>query len=185
MAKYKLWFSKPVKSDHNKNFWYFQNIHIKTTKIFSVRSSPDPPIFKKNCSPIQSWSGQNWLQSWSSPDLCSSLQCKHCTADLALCRPSRCACVFQRWAESPFSDSDSTPAPRFKTPAPAPKNFETSTLTPVDTPKTPKEFKLKRYCLFCLMRQDICRGYFAFNRTQMVEMVTRPAQYRETQHVEV
>jgi len=35
------------------------------------------------------------------------------------------------------------------------------------------------------MRQDICRGYFAFNRTQMVEMVTRPAQYRETQHVEV
>jgi len=36
-----------VKWDHNLNFWYFQNNHIKTTKIFSVWSSPDPPIFKK------------------------------------------------------------------------------------------------------------------------------------------
>jgi len=36
-----------VKSGHNFNFWYFQNNHIKTTNIFSVRSSPDPPIFKK------------------------------------------------------------------------------------------------------------------------------------------
>jgi len=26
---------------------YVQNNHIETTKIFSVRSSPDPPIFKK------------------------------------------------------------------------------------------------------------------------------------------
>ena len=54
MAKYTLPFSKPVKSDHNQNLWYFQNNHIKTTKIFSVRSSPDPPILKKKCSPIQS-----------------------------------------------------------------------------------------------------------------------------------
>ena len=36
-----------MKSDHNQNFWYFQNNHIKTTNIFSVRSSPDSPIFKK------------------------------------------------------------------------------------------------------------------------------------------
>jgi len=47
VAKYTLPFSKPVKSDHNLNFWYFQNNHIKTTKIFSFRSSPDPRIFKK------------------------------------------------------------------------------------------------------------------------------------------
>jgi len=42
----------------------------------------------------------------------------------------------QRWAESHFSDSDSAPAPCFKTPAP--KNFKTSTPTPVNTPKTSK-----------------------------------------------
>jgi len=35
------------------------------------------------------------------------------------------------------------------------------------------------------MRQNICRGYFAFNRTQVVEMVTWLAQYRKTQHVQV
>jgi len=35
------------------------------------------------------------------------------------------------------------------------------------------------------MRQNIRCGYFAFDRTQMVEMVTWLAQYRETQHVEV
>ena len=31
----------------------------------------------------------------------------------------------------------------------------------------------------------ICRGYFAFDRTQMVEVVTCQAQYRQTQNVEV
>jgi len=43
-------------------------LRIITSKqqIFSVRSRSDPPI-KKNCSPIQSWSGQIWLQSWCSP----------------------------------------------------------------------------------------------------------------------
>jgi len=48
--------------------------------------------------------------------------------------------LYQRWAESPFPHSDSTPAPGFKTPAPAPtpQNFETSTPTPVHTPKTSK-----------------------------------------------
>jgi len=35
------------------------------------------------------------------------------------------------------------------------------------------------------MRQIICRGYFAFDRIQMVEMVTWLEQYRETQRVEV
>jgi len=34
------------------------------------------------------------------------------------------------------------------------------------------------------MRQNICRGYFAFDRTQMVETVMWLAQHRET-HVEV
>jgi len=47
MAKYKLPFSKPVKLDHNCNFWYLENIYIKTTKIVSVRSGPDQPIFKE------------------------------------------------------------------------------------------------------------------------------------------
>ena len=87
------------------------------------------------------------------------------------------------WAGSHFSDSDS--APHFKTSAPTPKNFETSTLTHVNTPKPSKQPILKRYCLFYLMRQNICRGYFAFDRTQTVEMVTWLAQYRETQHIEV
>jgi len=48
-------------------------------------SQSDPVLirlFSKNCSPIQSWSGQNWLQSWSSPDPCSCLTCSaqhnHC-----------------------------------------------------------------------------------------------------------
>ena len=44
----------------SKNFLYFQNNHIKTTKIFSVRSSPDTPILKK-------------IAVRSSPALCSSL----------------------------------------------------------------------------------------------------------------
>jgi len=47
--------------------------HIKTIKFFPVWSSPDPPNFKNSCSPTQYWSGQNWLQSWSSLDPCSSL----------------------------------------------------------------------------------------------------------------
>jgi len=46
--------------------------------------------------------------------------------------------LYQRWEESHFSESDSTPAPRFKTPAPTSKNFEPSTPTPVKTPKTSK-----------------------------------------------
>jgi len=60
MAKYTLPFSKPMKSDRNKNFWHFHNNHIETTKIFSVRSSPDPRIFKK-------------IAVRSSPYPCSSL----------------------------------------------------------------------------------------------------------------
>jgi len=92
---------------------------------------------------------------------------------------------YQRWAESHFSDSDSAPAQCFKTLAPTPKSFETSTPTPVCTLKTSKYLILKRYCLFCLRRQNISRGYCAFDRTHMVEMVTWLAQYRETQHVEV
>ena len=67
----------------------------------------------------------------------------------------------QRWAESCIPDSDSAPAPRFKTPAPTPKIFETSTPTPVNTPKNSKS-------LFCLMMQNIHCGYFVFDRTQMV-----------------
>jgi len=35
------------------------------------------------------------------------------------------------------------------------------------------------------MTQNICCGYFAFDRTLIVEMVMGLAQYRETQHVEV
>ena len=34
--------------DWTTTFWYVQNNHIETKNIFSVRSSPDPPIFKKN-----------------------------------------------------------------------------------------------------------------------------------------
>jgi len=40
--------------------------------------------------------------------------------------------------EPHFSGSDSAPASGFKTPAPTRKKFETSTPTPVYTPKTSK-----------------------------------------------
>jgi len=42
-------------------------------KIITLKqkfSQSDPVVIRqisKNCSPIQSWSGQKWLQSWSSP----------------------------------------------------------------------------------------------------------------------
>jgi len=49
-----------------------------------------------------------------------------------------CEALRQRWAEPLFSDSDSPPAFDFKTPALTLKNFETSTPTPVNTPKTSK-----------------------------------------------
>ena len=71
VAKYTLPFSNPVKSDHNLNFWYFQNNHIKTTKIFSVRSSPDPPIFKK-------------IAVRSSPDPCSPLTASIFSTDFSM-----------------------------------------------------------------------------------------------------
>jgi len=67
--------SKPVKSDHNENCCYFQNNH-KTTKIFSVRSSPDPPIFKKiavRSSPDPTKISFSPDPARSSPDPCSSL----------------------------------------------------------------------------------------------------------------
>jgi len=35
------------------------------------------------------------------------------------------------------------------------------------------------------MKQNICLDYFAFDITQMVEMVMWTVQYRETRHVEV
>jgi len=57
-----------------------------TTKIFDIVrmitlqqqnfSQSDPVLirqFSRNCSSNQSWSGQNWFQSWSSPNACSSL----------------------------------------------------------------------------------------------------------------
>ena len=61
------------------------------------------------------------------------------------------------------------------------KNFPLLlTPTPVNTPKTSKWLILKIYCLFCLMKQNICCGYFAFDGTQIAEMVTWLAQYRDT-----
>ena len=80
MAKYTLPFSKPVKSDHNSNFWYFQNNHIKTTKFFSVRSSHDPPILKKiavRSSPDPAKIGFSPGPVRSSPDPCSTLNNTH------------------------------------------------------------------------------------------------------------
>ena len=76
MTKYTLPLSKPVKSDHNSNFWYFQNNHIETTKLFSVGSSPDPPISKKiavRSSPDPAKIGFSLDPVRSSTDRCSSL----------------------------------------------------------------------------------------------------------------
>jgi len=62
-----IYYRLPMTLDHNQIFWYFQNNHIKTTNIFSARSSPDPQILKKiavrsspgpakiGFSPVQSW----------------------------------------------------------------------------------------------------------------------------------
>jgi len=76
MTKYTLPLSKPVKSDHNSNFWYFQNNNIETTKLFSVGSSPDPPISKKiavRSSPDPAKIGFSLDPVRSSTDRCSSL----------------------------------------------------------------------------------------------------------------
>ena len=64
----------------NINYYFGHLWNRTTTKIFDIFriftlkqqnfSQSDPVLnanFQKNCSPIQSWSGQNWLQSWSNP----------------------------------------------------------------------------------------------------------------------
>jgi len=76
MAKYTLPFNKSVKSNHKWNFLYVQNNHIKKRKIFSVRSSPDPPDFEKI--PVRSRPDPAKIDFSpeavrSSPDPCSSL----------------------------------------------------------------------------------------------------------------
>ena len=55
----------------------FDMVRIMTLKqqIFFRPIQSLSANFQKNCSPIQSWSGQTWLQSWSSPIPCSSLVC--------------------------------------------------------------------------------------------------------------
>ena len=67
IAKNTLPFGKLVKSDHNKNFWYF---------IISVRSSPDPPIMKEiavRSSPHPAKIDFSPDPVLSSPNPCSSL----------------------------------------------------------------------------------------------------------------
>jgi len=57
-------------------FWYVQNNNIETKNIFSVRSSPDPPIFKKiavRSSPYLASIGFTPDPVRSSPDPCSSV----------------------------------------------------------------------------------------------------------------
>ena len=81
--------------------------------------------FQKNCSPIQSWSGRNWLQSWSSPDPCSSLVVHWCgtqasshnsqgvvnggvdEAGMSTAAPNKCAvlCVWVHQGEGGYSQS--------------------------------------------------------------------------------
>ena len=50
MAKYTLPFSKPVKWDHNENFWYFQIITLKQQKI----SQSDPDLIRQFWKKLQS-----------------------------------------------------------------------------------------------------------------------------------
>ena len=76
MSKYTLPFHKSVKSDYHKSFWYGWNNDIKTRKIISVRSRPDPPILKKiavRSSPDPAKIGLSPDPVRSSPDPCSSL----------------------------------------------------------------------------------------------------------------
>ena len=49
-------------------FGVFWIITLKQKTFFSPIQSWSSN-FQKNCSPIQSWFGQNWIQSWSSPVL--------------------------------------------------------------------------------------------------------------------
>ena len=53
------------------NFWYVRNNHIKTTNFFSVRSTPEPPIFKK----IAVQSSLDPAKIGITPDPCLSLVC--------------------------------------------------------------------------------------------------------------
>jgi len=77
MANYRLhcaW--QMFKIGLNWTFWYDENNHINTTKILSVRSSPDPPIFKKiavRSSPVPAKIGFSPDPVRSGPDPCSSL----------------------------------------------------------------------------------------------------------------
>ena len=76
MAIYSLPFSKSVKSNVNRNFWYIQNNHIKTTKNFLSPIQSWSVKFQKNCSPIQSCPAKIDFSPdpvRSSPDPCSSL----------------------------------------------------------------------------------------------------------------
>ena len=90
----------------------FDVVRIITSKqqIFSVRSSPDPTIFKKIAVRSSSWSGQNWLQSWSSP--IQSCPCSSLVPSLFQIRFFACihtvAPMQQRFLGGPFVFGNST-----------------------------------------------------------------------------
>jgi len=73
MAKYTLPFSKPEIGSQQKFYIFSEKSH--EGKILPAVNNNNflSPIqswsanFQKNCKPIQSWSGKNSLQSWSSP----------------------------------------------------------------------------------------------------------------------
>ena len=115
VAKCTLKFSNPVKSDHNLNFWYFQNYHIKTTKIFSVRSSPDPcsplagvTFSDSDSAPVTKFlnpdSGPLLFQIWES-DSCSDSGYNHrskCNLPIFLLEKWPHRLLLQRWSDSGF-----------------------------------------------------------------------------------
>ena len=120
-------FSKSVKSVHNQNIWYVQNNHIKTF-FFSVRSSPDPTIFKKiavRSSPDAAKIGISPDPVRSSPDPCSSLVLNNrirLDSDPETGSCSTLTYMHQRLTESEIFDSDSALASAEY--SPTPKSFK-------------------------------------------------------------
>jgi len=86
-----------------------------------------------------------------------------------------CLVCIQSWVESHFSDYDSTPVSRFETPDT--QNLKDELRLLLGLQKLPGNSHQKGNVYF--------HGYFAFDRTQMVVVVTCQARHGGTQNVEI
>jgi len=112
---------------------------------------------------------QTSLLAWPQEDAFHSLQSSFKTGNPLLFpatsessvgstkRPEQAQSIYFRYERNHIFNSGTAPASGFQTLAPTLKNSETSTSTPVNTPKTAKLLISKRLCLLCPMKQII--GY--------------------------